>query len=255
MITFKDKVALVTGGSRGIGAATVRAIVAAGGSVIIHYGANQHAAEQLATDIGKDRCHLIKADLADIGAAAAVWRDALAWKGRIDVLINNAGVFLAEDRNGTDDAWREVWARTLQINLISTADLCREAINHWLKTGVGGAIVNVASRAAFRGDDPDHWSYAASKGAMVSLTKTLARAYSGNGIYSYGIAPGFVLTDMVQSEFEREPGLAEHLLKDIPYGAFAPATEIASAICFFASGTATHATGQTLDINGASYVR
>ncbi len=254
-MNFGGKVTLVTGGSRGIGAATVKAIVAAGGCAVVHYGANKAAALDLAAEVGADKCHLVQADLAEIGAAHGLWQEAMAWKGKVDVLINNAGVFLAEDRSGSDEAWAQVWARTLQINLISTADLCRAAVNHWLSAGVGGAIVNVASRAAFRGDDQDHWSYAASKGAMVSLTKTLARAYSGKGIYSYGIAPGFVLTDMALSAFEQEEGLAERLLKDVPYGAFAPASEIANAICFFASGMATHATGQTLDINGASYVR
>jgi NAD(P)-dependent dehydrogenase (short-subunit alcohol dehydrogenase family) len=254
-MNFVNKVALVTGGSRGIGAATVKTIVASGGSVVIHYRGNKAAAERVRDEVGAQNCLLVEADLAQIAAPQGLWRQAVSWKGKIDVLVNNAGVFLAENRMGTDEAWRDVWARTLQINLVSTADLCREAVNHWLQAGVGGAIVNVASRAAFRGDDQNHWSYAASKGAMVSLTKTLARAYSGQGIYSYGIAPGFVLTDMALAEFDADEGLAERLLNDVPYGAFAPATEIANAICFFASGMATHATGQTLDINGASYVR
>ena len=253
-----SKKTVITGATSGVGKATAIALARHGHELFL-VGRSQQKLHDTQKEIKKALpqtvIHVVVADFCNLASVHSAAQEIATLTDYIDVLINNAGVFLAEDRNGTDDAWREVWARTLQINLISTANLCREAINHWLKTGVGGAIVNVASRAAFRGDDPDHWSYAASKGAMVSLTKTLARAYSGNGIYSYGIAPGFVLTDMVQSEFEREPGLAEHLLKDIPYGAFAPATEIASAICFFASGMATHATGQTLDINGASYVR
>ena len=252
---FSGKVALVTGGSRGIGAATVRNFVSSGGSAVIHFGSNEAAAKSLASEVGMAKCHLIKGDLAEVGAAAQIWRDAIAWQGKIDVLVNNAGVFFAEDRNGSDDAWREVWARTLQINLVSTADLCREAINHWMREVERGAIVNVASRAAFRGDSPNHWSYAASKGAIVSLTKTLARAYSANGIFSYCVAPGFVPTEMAQAEFDRDPGLRDQLLREIPYGELAPASEIANAICFFAAGLATHATGQTLDVNGASYVR
>jgi NAD(P)-dependent dehydrogenase (short-subunit alcohol dehydrogenase family) len=252
---FSGKVALVTGGSRGIGAATVRAMVAAGGSVVLHYGTSGSAAQALAAEFGPDRCHLVQAELGDPGATGPLWAAALAWKGQIDILVNNAGVYLEENRQGPHADWQAVWARTLQINLIATADLCRAAVNHWLATDTKGAIVSVASRAAFRGDDQDHWSYAASKGAMISLTKTLARAYSGQGIYAYGIAPGFVQTDMAQSEFDRTPGLAERILRDVPYGAFAPAHEVANAICFFASGLATHATGQTLDINGASYVR
>ena len=252
---FSNKVALVTGGSRGIGAATAREIVSSGGLVVIHYRSNQAAAEKLVAELGNDKCHLVRQDLGIPGAASGLWNEAIAWKGKIDVVVNNAGIFLEEDREGSDEKWQELWLQTLQVNLISAADLCREAINYWLRTEAAGSIVNVASRAAFRGDDPDHWAYAASKGALVSLTKTLARAYSGQGIYTYGVAPGFVLTDMAQSEFDHDPELRERLIKEIPRGEIAPAEEIANAICFLASGLATHATGQTLDINGASYVR
>ncbi len=255
MIDLSGKVVLVTGGTRGIGAATSRAVVAAGGSVVAHFGANDAAAEALARELGAERCHLVKADLSLPGVASAVWADALAWRGRIDVLVNNAGVFLGENRTGPDAEWHSVWQRTLQINLIAAADFCREAVNHWTASQSGGTIINVASRAAFRGDDQDHWAYAASKGGMVSLTKTLARAFAGKGILAYGIAPGFVVTDMVQAEFDEDPGLAARVLRDVPMGDFAPAEQIANAICFFAAGMATHATGQTLDINGASYVR
>jgi 3-oxoacyl-[acyl-carrier protein] reductase len=254
-MNFLDRVVLVTGGSRRIGAATARAIASAGGSVVVHYGSNDGTAEKLRSEIGHDNCHLIRADLGNFGAASGLWSDAIQRKGKFDVLVNNDGVFLTEDCTGPDEAWRELWLRTLQINLISAGDLCREAINHWLTAKVGGSIVNVAKRAAFRGDSPDHWSYAASKGAMVSRTKTLARAYSGNGIYTYGVAPGFVPTDMAQAEFDHDKTLRQRLINESPYGEIAPAEEIANAICFFASGLATHATGQTLDVNGASYVR
>jgi NAD(P)-dependent dehydrogenase (short-subunit alcohol dehydrogenase family) len=255
MIDLSGKVVLVTGGTRGIGAAASRAIVAAGGAVVAHYGANDAKAEALAKDLGQDRCHLIKADLSRPGVARSIWAAALDWRGRVDVLVNNAGIFAGENRTGPDEDWQAVWQRTLQVNLIAAGDLCREAVNHWTSLPSGGAIVNVASRAAFRGDDQDHWAYAASKGGLVSLTKTLARAYGAQGIHAYGIAPGFVVTDMVQTEFDEDPGLAQRVLRDVPLGAFAPVEEIANAICFFAAGMATHATGQTLDINGASYVR
>jgi len=255
MIDFSNKIALVTGGSRGIGAATVRAIVSAGGLVVIHFGSNINAAEMLAAEIGNERCCILGCDLSRPGAAKTLWHDAIAWKGTIDIVINNAGIFLAEKCDGPNDNWYRLWQRTLQVNLIATADLCREAINHWQKKGAGGSIVNVASRAAFRGDSPDHWSYAASKGAIVSLTKTLARAYSAQGIFTYAVAPGFVMTDMALAEFERDPTLRDRVVSEIPYGDIAPATDVANAICFLASGLVTHATGQTIDVNGASYVR
>jgi 3-oxoacyl-[acyl-carrier protein] reductase len=255
MIDFSNKVALVTGGSRGIGAATVKAIVSAGGSAVIHYGSNTKAAEMLAAEVGNAQCHIVRCDLSKPGAASNLWRDAIVWKDQIDIVVNNAGIFLAEKCDGPDEDWQNLWQRTLQVNLIATADLCREAINHWRENNIGGSIVNVASRAAFRGDSPEHWSYAASKGAIISLTKTLARAYSAQGIFTYAVAPGFVLTDMALAEFERDPTLRDRVVSEIPYGDIAPASELANAICFLASGLATHATGQTLDVNGASYVR
>ena len=222
MINFSNKVALVTGGSRGIGAATVKAIVAAGGSVVIHYGSNKKAAELLAAEVGNDQCDMIGCDLSKPGAATTLWRDAIAWKGKIDIVVNNAGIFLAEKCDGSDEDWQNLWQRTLQVNLITTADLCREAINHWQKEGIGGSIVNVASRAAFRGDSPDHWSYAASKGAIISLTKTLARAYSAKGIYTYAVAPGFVLTDMAHAEFESDPTLRDRVVGEFPMAILLP---------------------------------
>jgi NAD(P)-dependent dehydrogenase (short-subunit alcohol dehydrogenase family) len=255
MIDFSNKVALVTGGSRGIGAATVKAITGAGGKVVLHYGSNRKAAEKTAGEAGEAQCHLACADLNDEQAASELWRDAVAWQGRIDIVVNNAGVFLPAKIDGRDDNWLEVWQRTLQINLIATAGLCRLAINHWRQKGSGGAIVNVASRAAFRGDGPDYWAYAASKGGMISLTKTLARAYSADGIYSYGVAPGYVSTDMALEAFELDPTLRERVVSEIPMGDIVPPTEIANTICFLASGLATHASGQTIDVNGASYVR
>lgn len=255
MINFSGKVALVTGGSRGIGAATVKAIASAGGSVVLHYGSNREAAEQTVREAGEGACHLVGADLNEPGAASQLWRDALAWKGQIDILVNNAGVFYPAEVGCSGAHWRDVWQRTLQINLMATADLCREAINHWQEKALGGSIVNVASRAAFRGDGPDYWAYAASKGGMISLTKTLARAYSREGIYTYGVAPGFVSTDMALESFDHDPTLRERVISEIPIGDIAPASDIANTICFLASGLATHATGQTIDVNGASYVR
>ncbi|MCA9728650.1 MAG: SDR family oxidoreductase [Candidatus Eisenbacteria bacterium] len=255
MIDFTNKVALVTGGSRGIGAATVAAFCRTGAHVIVGYTTHTEAAREVAEGAGPDRCHPVRADLAEPGAAHRLWGDALAWRGRIDILVNNAGVYEPAPLDASDEQWYSVWQKTLQVNLTATADLCREAIRHWLGHGSGGAIVNVASRAAFRGDGPDHWAYAASKGGMISLTKTLARAYSARGIFTYGVAPGWVETDMAQASFAEDPASRERTAREIPIGTIAPASDIAHAICFLASGLATHATGQTLDLNGASYVR
>ncbi len=258
MIDFSGKVILVTGGSRGIGAATVKALVAAGGNVILHYGSNREAAEKTAREAGADNCHLVAADLNEPGVAGLLWKQAMDWKGRVDALVNNAGIFSPAPVDGDDETWRQVWQNTLQVNLIASADLCREAVNTW-KAGpdklVRGVIVNVASRATWRGDGPDYWSYAASKGGMVSLMKTIARAHAADGILSYAVAPGYVETDMAIEAFELDPALRDITVRDIPMGDIAPAGDVANAICFLASGLAPHATGTTLDVNGASYVR
>lgn len=258
MIDFSGKVILVTGGSRGIGATTVKALTRAGGDVVLHYGSNSAAAEKTAQEAGTGRCHLVQADLNEPGAATSLWREATAWKGRIDVLVNNAGVFSPGLVDGTDADWSENWQRTLQVNLIAAADLCRQAVNDWRKgegKGIRGVIVNVASRASWRGDGPEYWSYAASKGGMISLMKTIARAYAHDGILCYAVAPGFVETDMATESFDHDPTLRDVVVRDIPMGDIAPASDIANTICFLASGLAPHATGTTIDVNGASYVR
>lgn len=251
MLDLTNKVILVTGGSRGIGAAIVRVLARAGAQVVLHYGRQREAATAVATAVGADRCYLVAADLEEAGAGARVWAEALEWRGRIDVLVNNAAVALdagPEDRG----AWADAWQRTLRINVMAVADLCREAILHYRGRG-GGTIINIASRAAFRGDDPNMFHYAASKGAVISLTKSIARGYARDGIVAYAVAPGWVLTEMARPAIVSR-GI-EALTRDIPMGALAPPEEVANIVAFLASGLARHATGTTVDINGASYVR
>jgi NAD(P)-dependent dehydrogenase (short-subunit alcohol dehydrogenase family) len=246
------KVVLVTGGSRGIGAATVRALADAGAEVVLHYGRSRDRAEALADEVGRERCTLVRADLDDETAMPGLWRDALAWKGRIDVLVNNAGIYVPGAIDDDFETWAEVWSRVLRVNLASAAHLCREAVRHY-RGRDGGIIVNIASRAAFRGDAPDYSAYAASKGGMIALTRTIARAWGGDGVLAYAIAPGFVGTEMAE-EFFAAHG-KEPVVREIPLGDVAPPEDIANVVTFLASGAAPHATGTTIDINGASYVR
>ena len=250
MIDLTAKVVLVTGGSRGIGAAIVRALAGAGAEVILHYGRSRARAEAVAAEIGG--CHLVGADLDDDSAAPALWRDALAWKGRIDVLVNNAGIYVPAGVDADFDAWAEAWSRTLRVNLVATAHLCREAIRHFRGRG-GGAIVNVASRAAFRGDAPDYMHYAASKAGIVALTRTIARGFGADNIVAFAVAPGFVRTEMAE-RFIRDHG-EDAVLDEIPLGEMASPGDVANVVAFLASGLARHATGTTIDVNGASYVR
>ncbi|WP_339824007.1 SDR family oxidoreductase [uncultured Parasphingorhabdus sp.] len=229
---------LVTGASRGIGKAIVESldrdnVTAVGQSTT---GANG----------------LLAADFSREGAADRLWEEALdRLDGRIDVLINNAGLF---DPNPiASDDWLESWNRTMTINLTASAELCRHAVLHFQQRDKPGRIINIASRAAYRGDSPDHWHYAASKAGMVAMTKTIARAYAKNEILAFAICPGFTMTGMAEDYLESRGG--DKLLADIPLGRVAQPEEIASIARFCALDAPPSMTGAVLDANGASFVR
>jgi NAD(P)-dependent dehydrogenase (short-subunit alcohol dehydrogenase family) len=226
---------LLTGSSRGIGAAIDQALTGAGETVLGH-----------GTRSG------IPADFDEPGAAAALWTEALdRADGAIDVLVNNAGVFEANPLDAAD--WTANWERTMRVNLTASAELCRLAVLHWQERRVGGRIVNVASRAAYRGDSPAHWHYAASKAGMVAMTKTIARGYAREGILAFAVCPGFTMTGMADDYLASRGG--DKLLADIPLGKVADPAEVATAVRFLAIEAPASMTGAVIDVNGASYVR
>jgi NAD(P)-dependent dehydrogenase (short-subunit alcohol dehydrogenase family) len=230
---------LVTGSTRGIGAAIVDAL--SGRANVVGHGRSDGPAT-------------IGADLSDPAAADLLWDAALErLGGRIDVLVNNAGVFepVAVDAPFAD--WQAGWGRTMQINLQASADLCRRAILHWRERESGGRIVNIASRAAYRGDSPAHWHYAASKAGMVGMTKSIARGYAREQILAFAVCPGFTMTGMAEDYLASRGG--DKLLADIPLGRVAMPEEVASAAAYLALEAPASMTGAVLDINGASFVR
>ena len=230
---------LLTGASRGIGAATFELLTANGHHVAGH-----------STRGGNG---LVAGDLSDISAPRQIWEATLQQLGgRIDVLVNNAGIYEAVADDASDDEWHAAWARTLTVNLQASADLCRLAVGHFRENG-GGRIINVASRAAFRGDSPSHWHYAASKSAMVGMTKTIARAYAGENIFAFAVAPGFTVTDATEEYLEGRGGAA--ILADIPLGRVTSPAEVAETIRWLATDAPAASTGSVIDLNGASYVR
>ena len=252
MVELAGKTVLVTGGSRGIGAAIVKAVAAAGAKVLLHYGKSRAAAEAVQAAIGSTSCQLIEADLGDADGAARLWRAAEAAAPRIDTLINNAGIYDPAPIDLPLDAWHQGWERVMQVNLYAPADLCKLAIPHFRKHG-GGRIINVASRASHRGDAPDQWPYAASKGALVALAKTIARAHAKDNILVFNIAPGFTDTEMAYVGMD-DAGV-ERIVAEIPLGSMVKPEECGALAAFLCTDQVRHMTGATFDINGASYVR
>ena len=228
---------LLTGSSRGIGAAIAQALDKPGIRLVGH-----------GTRSG------IPADFDEPGAPAAWWDAARAQVGgTVDVLINNAGIFEANPLDGDSDDWLAGWERTMRVNLTASAELCRLAVLHWQERGVGGRIVNIASRAAYRGDSPAHWHYAASKAGMVAMTKTIARGYDAQDILAFAICPGFTMTGMAEEYLSSRGG--DKLLADIPLGRVAAPGEVAEVARFLALEAPASMTGSVIDVNGASYVR
>jgi NAD(P)-dependent dehydrogenase (short-subunit alcohol dehydrogenase family) len=182
-----------------------------------------------------------------------LWDQAVhALGGRVDVLVNNAGVYEAVGDDASDEEWQAAWARTMTVNLQASSDLSRLAIAHFRAHG-GGRIVNVASRAGYRGDSPQHWHYAASKAAMIGVTKTIARGYAAENILAYAVCPGFTVTEMTEEYLASRGG--EKILAEIPLGRVASAAEIGEIIRWLATDAPASATGSVIDANGASYVR
>ena len=254
-LDLDGRIALVTGASRGIGWAIADGLANAGATVALHHsGRDPSAADALAAACGHD-ADAFAADLSERDAPQALWDAVMERYGRVDVLVNNAGVFATAPLDGTLESWMNVWDWTLAINLRAAAVLCRAAARHASERDGGGItvrVINVASRAAFRGDDPEFLAYAASKGGLVSLTKSLARGLGRSGLAAFGVAPGFTETDMAAEAIAAN---GDALRGQLALDRLTQPEDIAPIVTLLASGLADHATGTTVDVNAGSYVR
>jgi NAD(P)-dependent dehydrogenase (short-subunit alcohol dehydrogenase family) len=245
---------LVTGASKGIGAAIAQALGAAGFVVVAHYGADEAGALDATREIPAERKHVVQADLADPAAPGRLWHEAIAACGHIDVLVNNAAVMPSTRLDAADAEWQTGWDEALQVNLRAPADLIRAAVPHFVERG-GGVLVSISSWVAQRGPrDPSLIAYSASKSGLKTITQAVARHHARDGVLAYVIAPGVVGTSMSRISAERTGGV-EKVFSELAMGEWVPPSEIGDLVVFLAERRARHLTGATFDVNGATYVR
>ena len=247
-IDLQKKNILVTGSSRGIGAAISKELGKSGARIAIHYKRERQSAEEIAKIIGNNS-KVFKANLQDPDQCGLLFKSVLKEFGHIDAIVNNAGTAILSPLN--NENWVKERDKTMSINLRAVGILCKLAIQHF-KTRKSGRIINIASRAAFRGDTAEYLAYAASKAGIVSLSKSIARAFGKDGITCFVVAPGWVKTDMANESIEEYGD--EYILQGNSLDRLTEPEDIAPIVTLLASGLADHATGTTIDINAASYV-
>jgi 3-oxoacyl-[acyl-carrier protein] reductase len=247
-----DRAVLVTGGSRGIGLAIVRAFADLGERVAVHHRDSAGRAAEIVAALPGRGHTAVQADLTDPAAARRAVDQAHAALGGLDVLVNNAGVYREHDvTQASYEEWQAAWRDTIGLNLTGAANVTWCAVQHMIARG-GGRIINVSSRGAFRGE-PRHPAYGASKAGLNAFGQSLARALAPHGITVTGVAPGYVATDMITGLLSGPDGDA--IRAQSPFGRVAQPAEIAAAVVYLASPEAEWASGAILDLNGASYLR
>lgn len=255
MITldFSNKAVLVTGSSKGVGAATARLFAEAGARVCVHYYLDKAGAKAVMAGLPGAGHRLLQADVSDPQAARRLVEGATLKLGQLDVLINNAGIFRKHPVDGSInfDQWLDTFQETLQTNLVGPAAAAFAAIQVMRKQG-GGTIVNVGSRGAFRGE-AGQIGYGAAKAGLHAMSQSLAQEVGGDGITVHAVAPGFIETAMARPHLQGKAGDA--VKAQSPLNRVATVEEVAQAILYLASPGARFTTGAILDLNGASYLR
>jgi len=239
--------ALVTGASRGIGKSITKSLLKEGGKVI-----GTARSSDFPKEFTKHKdFEGLYVDLSDPVALESKLKPIFDRDEAPDVLINNAGIFLESGFDENDESWLKAWDQTMQVNLRSAALLSKWALNRW-KKGDGGYLINVSSRAAYRGDTQEYSAYAASKGALVAFTKSIARDFGDHDISAYSIAPGFIKTDMAMDSIDVYG--EEYLTQGMAFDEITSPEEVGELVAFLASGKVPHMTGATFHINGGSYM-
>jgi 3-oxoacyl-[acyl-carrier protein] reductase len=244
------RVAVVTGGSRGIGRAIAAALGRAGAKVIVNYTANEAAANDAAAAVTAAGGAAVtkRFDVADAAAVDAAFKEIIAAEGGLHILVNNAGVAVNTLVLGAKDA---DWKRALDVNLNGTFHCCRAALRALMKAKDAGRIINITSITGETGS-AGQAPYAAAKAGVIGLTKTLAREYASRGVTVNAVSPGYIDTDMTASELPEDRRV--ELLKTIPLGRVGKPEEVAGAVAYLAGPAAAYVTGQVLRVNGGLFM-
>lgn len=246
MISLEQKVAIITGGSRGIGAATAELFARAGANVVINFKERIDSAREVAKKVEAtgQQVLLHQGDIAKPAIVRELIESSLERFRRIDIVVNNAGIWTfgrAGEMNGT------VWKDTIDTNLTAVFNVCNAIIPYFKNVG-GGRIINISSTAGQRGE-AYHSHYAASKAGILGLTKSLAAELGGYNILVNAVAPGWVDTDLNKEVFSSEE-FYRRVIESIPLRKVATAGDVAGAVLFLASDLANHITGATINVNG-----
>ena len=250
-IDLKNCNILVTGANSGIGYAIALDLLKSGAKVCLHYNSNSEGVSGLAKEF-PGRCKILQCDFSKINDIPVFFDKVISYFGKLDILINNAGTSIMNPIDNDDITWIENWKTIMNINLFSSGILSKKAIVHFQEKKCG-RIINIASRAAFRGDTPDYLAYAASKAGMVALSKTIARGFGKDGITAFSVAPGFTRTAMAQKSIDKYG--EDFVVKDISLSNLTEPKDISPIVTLICSGKFDHGTGSCIDINAGSYVR
>ena len=252
MIDLINKKILVTGASDGIGKGIANYLMKNGARVAVHYNTNKKSAEALVSLYKNTQSKVFQADLADEENVFQLFKEVKQFFGKIDVIILNAGVFLQHSTNINTNDWLTIWKKTMDINLNSVGLLTKLGIDHFIKNDEG-RFIYIGSRAVFRGETEEYLAYAASKGGIVSLARSVARSFGKNNIKSFVVSPGFTRTQMAESFIETYG--EKRILDEISLNKLTTPEDIAPLVALMSSGLMDHATGATIDINAGSHIR
>lgn len=250
-IDLTNQTVLVTGASNGIGKGLTEYLLAMGATVAVHYNSNESTAKELAAKY-PNRAKTFQADLAQEEQVVSLFERVTSHFKKINSIVLNAGVFLPHSANSSTKDWWAVWKKTMAINLDAVGLLTKLGLDHFQEVGEG-RFIYIGSRAVFRGETEEYLAYAASKGGLTSLARSVARSFGKKNIKSFILSPGFTRTQMAE-QFIDTYG-EERVLNEIALNELTKPEDLAPLVALMCSGGMDHATGATIDVNAGSHIR